>query len=157
MKTIKVLFFIALCLGIIACQTGTEKAAPEENYLETPKEPIKDGYFIHISSGYNAPAKALMGLSFANKVMDEYDVVVFFDLEAVKLLERDAADIQLDNFESLKVLMTFIYDMGVDMMACPMCLKRAGIDENNLADGVKPAEKDKFFGFTKGRIISLNY
>jgi hypothetical protein len=42
-------------------------------------------------------------------------------------------------------------------MACPGCLKAAGKTEEDLADGVQIADKAKFFSFTKGRILTLDY
>ena len=38
-----------------------------------------------------------------------------------------------------------------------MPLKMAGFKEEDLIEGVKLAQKDKFFNFTKGRIITLDY
>ncbi len=46
---------------------------------------------------------------------------------------------------------------NVDVYVCPTCLKMAGFTEADLMDGVKIAQKDKFFDFTKGRIITLDY
>jgi hypothetical protein len=42
-------------------------------------------------------------------------------------------------------------------MACPTCLKAAGKTPEDLAEGISVADKDKFFNFTKGRILSIDY
>jgi hypothetical protein len=42
-------------------------------------------------------------------------------------------------------------------MACPGCLKNAGKTPEDLRPGITVADKDKFFNFTKGRILTLNY
>ncbi|TVS10562.1 MAG: hypothetical protein EA424_25190 [Planctomycetaceae bacterium] len=40
---------------------------------------------------------------------------------------------------------------------CPGCLKAAGKTAADLAPGVEIADKDRFFSFTKGRILTLDY
>jgi hypothetical protein len=42
-------------------------------------------------------------------------------------------------------------------MACPGCLRVAGKTENDLMEGVKIADKNKFFNFTSGRILTIDY
>jgi hypothetical protein len=42
-------------------------------------------------------------------------------------------------------------------MACPGCLKAAGKSPEDLAPGIEVADKERFFSFTKGRIITLDY
>jgi hypothetical protein len=42
-------------------------------------------------------------------------------------------------------------------MACPGCLKAAGKTAADLAPGIQVADKAAFFGFTKGRILTLDY
>jgi hypothetical protein len=42
-------------------------------------------------------------------------------------------------------------------MACPGCLKAAGKTPADLAAGIQVANKDKFFSFTSGRVITLDY
>jgi hypothetical protein len=37
------------------------------------------------------------------------------------------------------------------------CLKAAGKTADDLAPGVQIADKDKFFSFTRGRILTLDY
>jgi hypothetical protein len=40
---------------------------------------------------------------------------------------------------------------------CPICLKIAGFKPEDLIEGVQITQKDKFFSFTKGRILTMNY
>lgn len=42
-------------------------------------------------------------------------------------------------------------------MACPGCLKALGKTPKDLKKGVILADKDKFFNFTSGRVITMNY
>jgi intracellular sulfur oxidation DsrE/DsrF family protein len=46
---------------------------------------------------------------------------------------------------------------GVSLMACPGCLKAAGKSAADLAPGVTVADRARFFSFTKGRIVTLDY
>jgi len=42
-------------------------------------------------------------------------------------------------------------------MACPSCLAEAGKTKEDLKEGIRIADKETFFDFTEGRIISLDY
>lgn len=42
-------------------------------------------------------------------------------------------------------------------MAYPMCVTSGGLSKDGLLDGIIIAEKEKFFNFTKGRTITLDY
>jgi hypothetical protein len=42
-------------------------------------------------------------------------------------------------------------------LACPGCLKAAGKTESDLMEGVKIADKEMFFNFTTGRILTIDY
>lgn len=46
---------------------------------------------------------------------------------------------------------------GIDIMACPGCLKAAGKSADDLMEGVMVADKEKFFNFTDGRILTIDY
>ena len=37
------------------------------------------------------------------------------------------------------------------------CMKVAGVEEEDLRDGVQMAEKEQFFDFTEVRILTLDY
>jgi len=61
------------------------------------------------------------------------------------------------DFESFQTYIKELLDKNVGVYACPTCLKIAGFKPEDLMDGVQVAQKDKFFNFTKGRIIALDY
>ena len=48
-------------------------------------------------------------------------------------------------------------ERNVVVYGCSGCLKLAGVEPKQLVDGVQTANKDKFFNFTDGRIITLDY
>lgn len=125
--------------------------------VESPSEPETDGVFIHISEGYNDAHKALMPLKMATIMANDKDVLIYMDIHAVNLLVKGSEDLMFDGFESAHTYFKQLLDMEVGIYACPTCLKVAGFEPADLLDGIKTAEKDKFFNFTKGRIITLDY
>lgn len=85
------------------------------------------------------------------------DVIVYMDIHAVELLVKGAKDMKYADFESFQTYIKQLVEKKVGVYACPTCLKIAGFKPEDLMDGVKVAQKDKFFDFTKGRIITLDY
>jgi len=82
---------------------------------------------------------------------------VYCDIEAVKVLTSTAKNISMVGFPSLHELLTRLNELNVPIVACPTCMKIARIAEQDLRPGVKVAQRDQFFLFTKGRILSLDY
>ena len=124
----------------------------------TPEEPAKkDGIFIHVSSGYDNPHKVVMALTLAEKFTETHDVMVFFDIKGVEVLTADAEAITMENFTSSKVALENLIASGATVAACPMCMKKAGINLTDLMPGIEVAQKEKFFDFTEGRILSIDY
>ncbi|MGE5423783.1 MAG: DsrE family protein [Syntrophothermus sp.] len=134
---------------------GKATAATEK--ITDSLHPVRDGLFIHISSGYDNPHKALMPLKMAVMMADVKDVAVYMDIEAVKMVLKDSKDMAYDNFPNLKDLLAQLVAKKVLIMACPTCLRVAGKGENDLIKGVILSDKEKFFSFTKGKITSLDY
>lgn len=155
MKRINLLLVI-LVLFSFACQNETKPSMSELAKKDVSAKP-KDGVFIHISKGYDNPHKVLMAVSLAVKMSEDKDVALFFDIDGVNLLTRTSENMEMENFLSLHDALNKLVEKKAVIMACPMCLKKAGIDPEQLREGVIVAEKDKFFNFTKGRILSLDY
>lgn len=150
------IFIITLSICLFACNS----ADPNKNDLPTTTasdEVVKDGVFFHVSSGIEKPKKVLMALTLAAKFAESHDVALFFDLEGVKLLTQNAEELASENYMSTNEALKALTEQGVLIMACPMCVKEAGLTEADLIEGVIIAEKEKFFSFTKGRIVSLDY
>jgi predicted peroxiredoxin len=117
----------------------------------------RDGVFIHITESYNDPHRVLMPLKMATMMAKDKDVLVYMDIHAVELLVKGAKDLKFADFESFQTYIKQLTDQKVGIYACPTCLKIAGFKPEDLMDGVQVAQKDKFFNFTKGRIITLDY
>jgi predicted peroxiredoxin len=117
----------------------------------------RDGVFIHISHGPDDPHRLLMALNMANMMSADHPVVIYFDIKAVEAVLKDSKDVQFAHFPSSKTQIAELAKRGVVMMACPGCLKVAGKTAADLAPGVQVADKAKFFSFTSGRILSLDY
>ena len=125
--------------------------------VESSSEPKTDGVFIHISEGYEDAHRALMPLKMATIMADDKDVLIYMDIHAVNLLVKGAGDLTHDGFESAHTYIKQLVDMGVGIYACPTCLEVAGFAADDLMSGIQTAQKDKFFNFTEGRIITLDY
>jgi predicted peroxiredoxin len=119
--------------------------------------PPRDGVFVHVSHGRDDPHRLLMALSMANMMAAEHDVVVYFDIKAVEVVLKDAPDVSYAHFKPSGAQLADLKQKGVPLMACPGCLKAAGKSPADLASGVIVADKARFFSFTKGRILTLDY
>jgi len=157
MKNISLL--ILLGLVVISCELKPqETTATEETQTKLANiAPAKDGVFIHISEGYNDPHRVLMPLKMAVMMAEDKDVLVYMDIDAVELLVKGAKDLNFADFESVQTYIKQLAEKNVGVYACPTCIKVAGLDPEDLMEGVQVAQKDKFFDFTKGRIITLDY
>jgi len=85
------------------------------------------------------------------------DVLVYCDIEAVKVLTSTAKDVGMEGFPTLSELLGRLAELKVKVLACPTCMKVAGIEQSDLRAGIHVAERELFFSFTKGRILSLDY
>lgn len=140
-------------LAITGCQCNRETITVAGS---APVD-VRDGVFIHITQCYDDPHRVLMPLKMATLMAEDKDVIVYMDIHAVNLLVKGAEDIQFADFESAHTYINKLIGMNVGVYACPTCLKIAGFKPEDLMDGVQAAQKDKFFSFTKGRILTLDY
>lgn len=150
------LLLIVFVFSLVSCTTTNEPITETEKKSEECISP-KDGIFIHVSSGYDNPQKALMAVSLAVKMAESQDVTLFFDIQGVKLLTKTSEDIDMQSFLTLHGALEKLVELNIQIMACPMCMNKAGIEPEDLREGVIVAEGEKFFNFTKGRILTLDY
>ncbi len=157
MKTIGLLIIAGLVT--ISCNQNPKNIddSKQENSVAVNSVPDRDGVFIHITESYNDPHRVLMPMKMATMMAKDQDVIIYLDIHAVELLVKSAKDMQFADFESFQTYLKQLIDMKVGIYACPTCLKVAGFNPEDLLEGVQVAQKDKFFGFTKGRIITLDY
>jgi len=151
MKTASLLTpFVALLVAL--CTFSSSYAG------ESQSAPARDGVFIHISHGADSPHRLLMALKMAVTMAEgKKDVLVYCDIDAVKVLTSTAKDARMEGFPRLHELLARLAELKVVVLACPTCMQVAGIDQRNLRPGVRVAERDLFFSFTKERILSLDY
>ncbi len=117
----------------------------------------KDGVFIHISTGSNDPHRVLMALNMANIMSQDRDVLVYFDIKGVEVVLKDAPDLTFSHFPSSRAQLNNLLQKGVPIYVCPGCLKAAGKTEADVMPGILIANKEAFFQFTQGRILTLDY
>ena len=141
---------LLLILLLVCLLVGQDVKAPIS-------EPAADGMFIYITAGPDQPHRVLMALQMAALISDSLEVAVYCDIDAVKWLTQDAPDLEFSHFPSSHTQIATLVERGVPVMACPGCLKAAGLTAEQLMPGVMVADKALFFGFTKGRILTLDY
>lgn len=154
MKKLLILGFAMLTLA--ACNQRTEEHE-HQHEIHAPGVHVdaQDGMFIHVSS--EDPHRVLMAMKMAEVISEDHEVLMYFDIKGVEVLVRDAVDFTYADFTSSYAQIKKLSDKGVIMMACPSCLKAAGYTPTDLMEGIEIANKDKFFSFTSGRIITLDY
>ena len=129
----------------------------QQNESKAVQEKVKDGVFVHISHGTDDPHRMLMGLTMAERMSADKDVILYIDITGIDVVLKDSPDLTLEPFASSKKLIQNLLSKGITIMACPGCLKVAGKTPEDLAEGISVAEKDKFFNFTRGRILTIDY
>lgn len=146
---------IVLAFMVSSCNETIEKEVKivEDTIAVAPR----DGVFYHISSGPDDPHKVVMALKQAVMMAEDKDVLIYFDIKGIEVVLNDAQDVSYPTFPTSKESLKQLMDKGVTIFACPACLKAAGKSEADLMPGVKLAEKEMFFNFTKGRILTLDY
>lgn len=155
--TIFIVFAFVLLCGACDNNTGRDKDLISAEIPDKTEVPERDGVFIHITQSYNDPHRVLMPLKMAILMADEKDVLVYMDIHAVEFLIKESKDIQFADFESAHTYIRMLKEKNVGVYACPTCLKIAGFNPDDLMEGIQIADKDKFFNFTSGRIVNLDY
>lgn len=161
-------FFILAAFLLNSCmqkpetteQTTMDHSAMSQEEMmahDGTSDSVRDGVFIHITESYNDPHKVLMPLKMAVMMANDKDVLIYNDIKSVELYVKGAKNLEYNDYETLQTYVKQLAEKNVGVYVCPTCLKLAGFKEEDLMDGVKIAQKDKFFNFTKGRIITLDY
>ena len=145
MKSLRVLFLLLFLIGLVGCQRASEPLSS------------KDGVFLHISSGYENPHRVLMALKMAEIMSDSKDVLVYFDIRGIDVVLKNSVDMTFSHFPSSHTQIRKLLEKKITIMACPGCLKAAGKTKEDLMEGIQIADKEAFFKFTKGRILTLDY
>jgi predicted peroxiredoxin len=155
----KIGFLVLTVLLIMSCdhRSGHDNDSAHESQMVSDEEAISDGIFIHITNGYEDPHRVLMPLKMASIMLVDKDVIVYMDIDAVELLVKGSEDLSYEGFESAQTYLKQLVENQVGVYACPTCLGVAGFSPDDLMDGIQVADKEKFFDFTKGRIITLDY
>ena len=149
----KYVWLAAMTISLTALLAFGPSCVEAEPNAKAPK----DGVFIHLTAGPKDAHRVLMALQMANIMADSQDVLVYCDIHAIEVLLKDAPDISYSHFPSSHKALKSLLDKKATVMACPGCLKAAGKKPEDLREGVQVANKETFFNFTKGRILTLDY
>lgn len=153
MKQARVYVPLVLIVLLVAAITVR---AQTERIVQMEMEP-RDGLLIHLSQGPEDPHRVLMALSMAAMMAKDKPVLVYFDIAAINVITKDAEDIAYSHFTSSHEQLNKLNEIGVRLRACPGCLKAAGKTAEDLREGVGVADKDEFFNFADGRILTIDY
>lgn len=148
-RTIAFLMIPLLAAACIRVEQGPETQA-------APEKPT-DGVFLHISKGSDDTHAVEMALMLADKFSTSHDVLLFFDKKGIEMVVEGAPNLEMEPFDGSDEVFQRLLDRNVEILACPACLQAAGYSEDDLRRGVKIAEKERFFDFTEGRILTLDY
>ena len=127
------------------------------SHAQTEVDPPREGVFFHIKSGTGDAHTILMPLTLAVKLAPTHDVVLFFDVKGYKAVVKDAPNLQYSGFDDSHTLIKKLMDAGIGLYVCPICMNSVGITQDDLMEGVQVMKPEVFFGFTKGRILTLDY
>ena len=84
------------------------------------KDKVRDGVFVHISHGVDSPHRLLMALKMAvTMAEDKKDVLVYCDIEAVKVLVTGAQTVTFGNFPSSHELLNRLKELKVTVTCLP--------------------------------------
>jgi predicted peroxiredoxin len=158
----KLMLLTLVLFAMVSCKPTEEKRSDHDQMgMKTDTAMsccgTRDGLFLHISSGYDNPHKVLMALKMASMMSMDEDVLVYIDIKGVDMLVKSSKDMKYKDFPTLFELLDQLAAKKVTVMACPTCLEIAGYKPEDLRPGIIVAQKDKFFNFTKGRIVTLDY
>jgi predicted peroxiredoxin len=148
-------FFALLLIPLLAASCIRVDQAPS-GYHDRDDD-VTDGAFIHVTKGADHEHHVLMALMLADKMSTSNDVLLFFDIDGIEMVVKEAPNLEMDPFDPSDEVFARLLRRGVTILACPGCLEAAGYDEDDLREGVELAEKEDFFDFTEGRILSIDY
>jgi predicted peroxiredoxin len=148
----KTIAFFLMPLLFAAC-IRVDQAPDTSDSDEKPA----DGVFLHVSKGSDDTHAVEMALMLADKFSTSNDVLLFFDQKGIEMVVKGAPNLEMDPFDGSDEVFDRLLDHDVEILACPACLQAAGYTEDDLRRGVKIAEKEHFFDFTEGRILTLDY
>jgi len=154
------IFLFSLFFLLNSCIYNASEDTNDENAqanTENSGQKAGDGVFIHITEAYDDPHRVLMPMKMATMMGKEKDVLLYLDIHAVELVVQGAEDLSMEGFDSFQTYLDQLNEIGVEVIACPTCLQVAGYSPEDLMEGVQVAAKDKFFGFTEGRILTIDY
>lgn len=146
---------VVLGVGLVLGTGESSQAAGAEMKAPRPN----DGIFVHLTQGRKDPHRVWMALNMAMMMSDakDKDVCVYLDIDAVEVVVDKEKDVQFKDKLSAKTMIKRLLTARVPVYVCPGCLQVAGFTPEELMPGVRLADKNGFFDFTEGRILTIDY
>lgn len=152
---VSMILVLITVLALGGCQPAATTSA--QSAQPAAEKPARDGVFVHVRSGTGDPHSVLMALRMAEIMASDRDVLVYFDIDGIDVVLADGPDLEYGSFPSSHTQLAALGEAGVTLMACPGCLQAAGKTADDLREGIELADSDRFFSFTEGRILTLDY
>ncbi|MFP4471368.1 MAG: hypothetical protein ACLFPE_11815, partial [Bacteroidales bacterium] len=118
----KLLLSLMLAVILMGCTQQSDEIAELEQQAQQTE--IRDGMFIHVTSA--DPHRVLMALKMAEMISEDHDVLMYFDIEGVEVLVKDAPDLSYAQFPGSHGQLKKLIEKGIIIQACPGCLEAAG-------------------------------
>ena len=140
-------------LLLLALTTGCTGIQTREGIIHKNR----DGFLVHLSSGERSPQSVLTALEVASSLSETRNVLVYFDRKGIEVVLKDSKDLKYGPYPSSHTQIKKLLNQGIILCVCPESLKSAGKTESDLMPGIRIANQENFFSFTKGRIVTLDY
>jgi predicted peroxiredoxin len=163
MRNLSKIIWIVSIAAIIVVGIGLVLASGEKSHAAGSEMKVapkpNDGAFIHLTHGRKDPHRVWMALQMAQHIANDKnkDVCVYLDIDAVEVVINKEKDIQFKDKLSAKTKIKRLLAARVPVYVCPGCLQVAGYTPEDVMPGVRIADKDGFFDFTEGRILTIDY
>jgi len=114
---------------------------------------------IMVTRGPGDPERATIPFVMAGAALaSEVDVVMGFQADAVRLVERGQVDgIEAAGFPPLAKLVADFHDLGGLALVCGPCLKSRGIAADQLVDGAEVVAAGRFVAEITSATNALTY
>lgn len=116
-------------------------------------------FCVSLTNAKNDTDRATVAFVIANAAVgSDQDTMVFLSNEGTRLsIEGYADDVHEEGFAPLKELMTNFTEAGGQIMVCSPCVKKRGLDEDNLVKGATIVGGAKLVEFLASGAASVSY
>jgi uncharacterized protein len=114
---------------------------------------------VMVTHGPEDPELATIPFAMAGAaVASDVDVVMGFQGDGCELVKKGVAEtVHADEFAPLGDLLDTIKEMGGQLLVCSPCVKKRGLDDDDLVDGAEIVAAGRFVAEVTSATTSLVY